>query len=53
MYEGERGEGNFRELGLKVIRLEGETGSGAGNSSTAKWIEIEGIGDGGRVASIF
>jgi hypothetical protein len=52
VYEGERGEGNFGELALKADRLKGETGSGTGSSSAAKWIEMEGTGDGGRVASI-
>jgi len=53
LYEGERGEGDFGELALKVIRSNGEAGSRTGSSSAAKWIEMEGTGDGGTVASIF
>lgn len=53
MYEGERGEGNLGGLVLKTMRSKGEAGSETGSSSAAKWIEIEGTGDGGTAASIF
>lgn len=52
MYEGERGEGNLGGLVLKTMRSKGEAGSETGSSSAAKWIEIEGTGDGGTAASI-